>query len=79
MQNGISFMSFDFSTKHFYEQKETKWPFWTTIFFLCNIIQPSQWLFYEFSSKTHVETACEIHDLNMDFVSSDKGFKQLCT
>ena len=29
-------------------------------------------------NKTHVQTACESHDLNMDFCSCDNGFKQLC-
>ena len=29
--------------------------------------------------KIHVQTACESHDLNMDFCSFDNGFKQLCT
>ena len=29
--------------------------------------------------KTHVQTACEPHDLNMDFWSFDNGFKQLYT
>ena len=28
--------------------------------------------------KTNVQTACESHDLNMDFRSFDDGFKQLC-
>ena len=28
--------------------------------------------------KTHVQTACESHDLNIDFRSFDIGFKQLC-
>ena len=28
--------------------------------------------------KTHVQTACESHDLYMDFRSFDNGFKQLC-
>ena len=27
---------------------------------------------------THVQTARESHDLNMDFRSFDNGFKQLC-
>ena len=31
-----------------------------------------------FKSKTHVQTARESHDLNMDFHSFDNGFKQLC-
>ena len=28
--------------------------------------------------KTHVQTACDVHDLNMDFCSYDTDFKQLC-
>ena len=28
--------------------------------------------------KTDDQTACEFHDLNMDFSSCDNGFKQLC-
>ena len=28
--------------------------------------------------KTHVQTACEIPDLNMGFCSSDNGFEQKC-
>ena len=28
--------------------------------------------------KTHVKTACESHDLNMEFLSFDNGFKQCC-
>ena len=28
--------------------------------------------------KTHVQTARESHDLNMDYRSFDNGFKQLC-
>ena len=28
--------------------------------------------------KTHVQTARESHDMNMDFHSFDNGFKQLC-
>ena len=31
-----------------------------------------------FQIKFHVQTASESHDLNMDFVSFDNGFKQLC-
>ena len=31
-----------------------------------------------FKYKTHVQTARESHDLNMDFRSFDNGFKQLC-
>ena len=31
-----------------------------------------------FKSKTHVQTARESHDLNMDVHSFDNGFKQLC-
>ena len=31
-----------------------------------------------FQIKTHVQTARESHDLNMDFRSFNKGFKQLC-
>ena len=27
--------------------------------------------------KSHVKTACESHDLNMDFCSFDNGFKKL--
>ena len=27
--------------------------------------------------KTHVQSACESHDLNMDFCSFDNGCKQL--
>ena len=29
--------------------------------------------------KTHVQTACDTDDLNMDFDSFDNGYKQLCT
>ena len=28
--------------------------------------------------KTHVQTACESHELNIGFHSFDNGFKQLC-
>ena len=31
-----------------------------------------------FQIKTNVQTACESHDLNMDYHSFDNGFKQLC-
>ena len=34
--------------------------------------------FKHFQIKTHVQTARESHDLNMDFRSFDNGFKQLC-
>ena len=34
--------------------------------------------FKYFKTKTHVQTARESHDLNMDFRSFDNGFKQLC-
>ena len=30
-----------------------------------------------FQVQTHAQTACESPDLNMDFRSFDKGFKQL--
>ena len=33
----------------------------------------------DFQVKTNVHTSCESHDLNMDLVSFDKDFKELCT
>ena len=34
--------------------------------------------FKYFQIKVHVQIACECHDLNLDFLSFDSGFKQLC-
>ena len=34
--------------------------------------------FKYYQMKTHVQTTCESHDLNLDFRSFDNGFKQLC-
>ena len=33
--------------------------------------------FKHYQIKTHFQTACETHDMNMDFRSFDNGFKQL--
>ena len=33
--------------------------------------------FQYFQIKTHVQTACESHDLNMDFCAFHNGYKQL--
>ena len=40
-------------------------------------VYPPQTMFAGGIIKTHVQTACESHDLNMDFCSFDNGFKQL--
>ena len=42
-----------------------------------NVMQIMQGLFEVFSSQTHVQTARESPDLNMDFRSFDNGCKQL--
>ena len=34
--------------------------------------------FKYFQIKTHVQNACESHDLNMEFHSFDNGFEKLC-
>ena len=41
--------------------------------FPCNVMHTNQGLDRLFQAKSHVQTACESHDLNMDFC----GFKQL--
>ena len=46
--------------------------------FLCIVWQTNRGSFKYFQIKTHVQTAREAHDLNMDFGSFDNGFEQLC-
>ena len=35
--------------------------------------------FRAFQVETNVHTSCESHDMNMDLVSFDNDFKELCT
>ena len=46
--------------------------------FLCDVMQTVRVHFKNCQVKTHFQTACEHHDLNMDFCLFDNGFKQLC-
>ena len=45
--------------------------------FPSNVRQTNQGSFHYYQIKTHVQTACEPPDLNMEFCSFDNGFKQL--
>ena len=44
---------------------------------VCNVMQIMQGSFKYFQVQTHVQTARESPDLNMDFRSFDNGCKQL--
>ena len=48
------------------------------IAFQFNIIPSKYVRFYRFQVKTHIQTACEFHDLNIYLVLFDNGFKRLC-
>ena len=50
----------------------TKWSVWSTTLSIKRHAN-----FKHFQVKTHVQTACESPDLNMDFHSFDNGLKQL--
>ena len=51
--------------------------FWLQCFPMCNIMQMTQMHFKYCQVENNVQTACEAHDLNVDFHSVDNGFKQL--
>ena len=49
--------------------------------FPCNVTMSDKQIRAHFKYcqiKTYAQTACESHDLNMDFRSFDNGFKQHC-
>ena len=44
--------------------------------FQCNVMHANQCPVYAFSCKSHVQTAHESHDLNMDFAASNTPMQE---